>query len=336
MTALNGLTGAVQTFALDSTNTTFKITSSGTAHTFNIPNASASGVTRGLISNTQYTTFNGKIGSGDTATMLTNYINLAGTGLTKTSQTIANNLSTGVSGGQSVIGGTVAGNSLTLSSTSNATKGKILFGTSAYDEVNNRLGIGTNVPATPFEISGNSTATNSAQFGTIGIQSYAINNAWFGDNIYFDGSVFRRRAVGYAGLFYFQGQEGQFRFGTTSTAGSVVNNGSSSSGLVSLKTNLNGTFAVGDLSAVSNTYTGAKFIVFGATGNAAIGTATDNGFKLDVIGTARASQFQLSALNTAPATATSTGTLGEIRIVNGFIYVCVATNTWQRAAIATW
>ena len=90
------------------------------------------------------------------------------------------------------------------------------------------------------------------------------------------------------------------------------------------------------MSAVSNTYTGAKFIVFGATGNAAIGTATDNGFKLDVIGTARASQFQLSALNTAPASATATGTLGEIRIVNGFIYVCVATNTWQRAAIATW
>jgi len=74
MTALNGLTGAVQTFTLDSTNTTFKITSSGTEHTFNIPNASASGITRGLISNTQYTTFNNKIGSGDTASMLTNYL----------------------------------------------------------------------------------------------------------------------------------------------------------------------------------------------------------------------------------------------------------------------
>lgn len=49
-----------------------------------------------------------------------------------------------------------------------------------------------------------------------------------------------------------------------------------------------------------------------------------------------AAQFKLSALNTAPANATDTGTLGEIRIVNGFIYVCVATNTWQRAAIATW
>jgi hypothetical protein len=49
-----------------------------------------------------------------------------------------------------------------------------------------------------------------------------------------------------------------------------------------------------------------------------------------------AKQFQLSALNTVPASATDTGTLGEIRIVNGFIYVCVATNTWQRAALATW
>lgn len=52
--------------------------------------------------------------------------------------------------------------------------------------------------------------------------------------------------------------------------------------------------------------------------------------------TVTATQFRLSALNTAPANATATGTLGEIRIVSGFIYVCTATNTWQRAALATW
>lgn len=52
----------------------------------------------------------------------------------------------GRSGGQTLIGGTASGNGLTLQSTSNATKGKILFGTSAYDEVNNRLGIGTASP----------------------------------------------------------------------------------------------------------------------------------------------------------------------------------------------
>ncbi len=71
------------------------------------------------------------------------------TGLTRTGDTITNNLSTGVSGGQSVIGGTGSGENLTLSSTSNATKGKILFGTSAYNEANNRLGIGTTSPSAP-------------------------------------------------------------------------------------------------------------------------------------------------------------------------------------------
>lgn len=42
-----------------------------------------------------------------------------------------------------------------------------------------------------------------------------------------------------------------------------------------------------------------------------------------------------TALNTAPASATATGTSGEIRWVNGFVYLCVATNTWQRATLVT-
>lgn len=76
--------------------------------------------------------------------------------------------------------------------------------------------------------------------------------------------------------------------------------------------------------------------------NFLIGTTTDAGYKLDVNGTARVvtsvttAQFRLSALNTAPASATATGTLGEIRIDASFIYVCTATNTWKRSAISTW
>ena len=61
------------------------------------------------------------------------------TGLTNISGTITDNLATGVSGGQSVIGGTASGNALTLSSTSNATKGLINFGNSFYDEANNYM-----------------------------------------------------------------------------------------------------------------------------------------------------------------------------------------------------
>ncbi|NBW16668.1 MAG: hypothetical protein EBR82_52695 [Caulobacteraceae bacterium] len=39
---------------------------------------------------------------------------------------------------------------------------------------------------------------------------------------------------------------------------------------------------------------------------------------------------------TAPATSGATGTAGDIRYDADYIYVCTATNTWKRAAIATW
>lgn len=39
---------------------------------------------------------------------------------------------------------------------------------------------------------------------------------------------------------------------------------------------------------------------------------------------------------TKPAAANSTGTAGQIAYEAGFLYVCVATDTWQKATIATW
>lgn len=73
----------------------------------------------------------------------------------------------GVSGGQTLNGGTASGNNLTLSSTSNAIKGKILFGSlAAYDEANTRLGIGTTSPAATLHLA--SGETHSA-WGTSGI-----------------------------------------------------------------------------------------------------------------------------------------------------------------------
>ena len=37
-----------------------------------------------------------------------------------------------------------------------------------------------------------------------------------------------------------------------------------------------------------------------------------------------------------PASASAPGVAGQIRYASGYLYVCVATNTWQRVAIATW
>lgn len=42
------------------------------------------------------------------------------------------------------------------------------------------------------------------------------------------------------------------------------------------------------------------------------------------------------ASSPAPATASDTGRPGEVRYDSSFIYICTATNTWQRAPIATW
>lgn len=37
-----------------------------------------------------------------------------------------------------------------------------------------------------------------------------------------------------------------------------------------------------------------------------------------------------------PASAAATGVTGSVAVDTGFIYVCTATNTWKRVAIATW
>jgi len=58
ITAINSLTGSVQTMVSGTSGTDFVINSTGSAHTFNLPTASASN--RGALSSADWTTFNGK------------------------------------------------------------------------------------------------------------------------------------------------------------------------------------------------------------------------------------------------------------------------------------
>ena len=102
------------------------------------------------------------------------------------------------------------------------------------------------------------------------------------------------------------------------------------------------TSQTGDYLAVNSVgNTSGNLFRVASTGNVQINSITDAGFLLDVNGTGRfqntltATKYQLSALNTAPSSSSDTGTTGEIRWVNGFVYLCVATNTWQRAALTT-
>lgn len=140
ITSINGLTNPVLQLALDSLGSDSALNTSGSSTiTLSLPTASASA--RGLLSSTDYSIFNSK---QEALTF--------STGLNNSSNIVTSTLSTGLSGGQSVIGGTTASNNLTLSSTSNSTKGKIIFGTSAYDEANNRMGIGTTSPSYALDV----------------------------------------------------------------------------------------------------------------------------------------------------------------------------------------
>jgi len=55
-------------------------------------------------------------------------------------------------------------------------------------------------------------------------------------------------------------------------------------------------------------------------------------FSIDVSGVTG----EITVEGSAPASATSSGTAGDIRYDASYLYVCVATNTWKRSALATW
>ena len=47
-------------------------------------------------------------------------------------------------------------------------------------------------------------------------------------------------------------------------------------------------------------------------------------------------QLNITGMNSAPSSSSATGLVGEIRVVDGYVYVCVANNTWKRVALTTW
>jgi len=79
-----------------------------------------------------------------------------GNGLTRTVNAVANDLITGIAGGQTIIGGTATGENLLLQSTSHATKGLIALGSLTtgllHNELNSYTGAGTATPNAKLEV----------------------------------------------------------------------------------------------------------------------------------------------------------------------------------------
>ena len=91
---------------------------------------------------------------------------------------------------------------------------------------------------------------------------------------------------------------------------------------------------------------GDNIIVLGNADHTAIHPADDNGVDLGspnysfknayIQGTSNAGGFKVDAMQAVPASASATGTLGDIRFTADYIFVCVATDTWKRIANTTW
>ena len=98
LTALNGLTTQVQSFATGTSGTDFGISSATSTHTFNLPTASATN--RGALSNTDWSTFNGKqnaLTNPITGTGTTNYLpKFTGTSALGNSQIFDNGTNVGI------------------------------------------------------------------------------------------------------------------------------------------------------------------------------------------------------------------------------------------------
>lgn len=165
----------------------------------------------------------------------------------------------GEAGGQTLYGGSGSGENLTLGSTSHATKGRIYFGaSSAYDEVNTRLGINTVSPGATLDVQGSAifnetggnfdfriegdteanlffvdASTDRVGIGTAtpGRRLHVVSSTAGDANV----TIHNSSATGYSGIeFLNAGGTSSFFFGTDNNAANVRINGINSYPLVFL------------------------------------------------------------------------------------------------------
>ena len=96
--------------------------------------------------------------------------------------------------------------------------------TKMFIQSGGNVGIGTTSPTTKLEVGGFSTNTSSIKAGSLEIQSYAINNGWFAENLYYNGSAggWTLRNAGYATKIYMQDGAIEFKRAASGAAGSTA------------------------------------------------------------------------------------------------------------------
>jgi hypothetical protein len=263
----------------------------------------------------------------------------------------------GRSGGQTLKGGTASGDDLTLMSTNHATKGSIFFGSSAYDEVNNRLGIQNAAPAATLHL-GAITPSIPSYMGTVhllGAQGgvFMLNttsNDAYAFCVRGDSDAGDKVSIGFAGdnsnryaavtgIVDTANTSGHLAFSTAAATDTLVER---------MRIRSDGRVVIGSTGAdhafevnrSGSTYRITTNIDSGSVNylnsySTAAGTPT--AAPLTIVGSPVMIASDRLIVETAfsPASAAAAGTAGTITWANGFLYCCVATNTWKRVAIAT-
>lgn len=293
----------------------------------------------------------------------------------------------GRTGGQTAYGSTVASENLTLSSTANATKGKIILGTStAYDEVNDRLGIGTTGPSSLLTVYGGDdedthddeliayfgSKIDSGEWTGIGLGAYTQSVS--------KSAIIHERADSFGrGKLHLCTDNtadassctnadarvtitaaGLVGIGTTSPTGKLsVNYDIGQGSYANIWTDNNGQWmhwfnnlgaggysgivSAGDHALIwSNGSQNTGNLVLAGWNSVSGGVKITHDGKVGIGTTSPSEALDVNSdairIRTAqtPASAGATGTAGMICWDSSYVYVCVATNTWKRAAISTW
>lgn len=122
LTSLNGLSSSTQTFSTGTTGSDFNILSSGSVHTFHFPNASSGN--RGLLTSTDWSTFNAKENALTFSTGLTRTSNTISVNTSQNINTLSNLTSNGLiktSGGTGALSIATAGTDYSAGTSSLAT-----------------------------------------------------------------------------------------------------------------------------------------------------------------------------------------------------------------------
>lgn len=180
-------------------------------------------------------------------------------------------------------------------------------------------------------LSSNTTGDSNTASGVNSLftNTTGVNNTASGVNSLLSNTTgVNNTASGVTSLF--ANTTGSFNTAFGTNAGRYIANGSTSN-----TNSTNSIFLGAETRALADNQTNQ--VVIGGSGGTGLGSNTTVLGNASTVTTGLWGDIRLvKGMATAPASATAAGVVGDIRVTATHIYVCTATNTWVRAALATW